>query len=80
MSRAMFVMMADNASSGLLSLCGETATAALPLSDHLRAFLAGGDAVAVAFKKLLASPANDGSGVAAAFKFARKLALKIIDV
>ena len=36
-----------------------TVTAALALANHLHAFLAGGDAVTVAFEHFLGNPAHD---------------------
>lgn len=73
-------MIADNSSSGLLSLCGETASAALPLSDHLRAFLAGGDAVSVAFEDFLRNPSDDGCGVLGSVELLQELLFELFDI
>ena len=73
-------MMADNSSSGLESLCGETAAATLPLSDHLPAFLAGGDAVAVAFEDFLGNPPDEDIIVLGFVEFLSKLRFKLFDV
>jgi len=43
----------DNPSLRLIGLGGETASAAFPLVDHLRAFLAGSDSVAVPIEDFL---------------------------
>jgi hypothetical protein len=76
----MFGMMADNASSGLKSLCGETATAALPLADHLSALLAGGDAVTVAFEDFLGNPSDDGRSVLGSLELLEELLFELFDI
>src|ERR1035441_2684474 len=80
LSKAMFVLMADNASSGLKSLCGKTATAALTLADHLSALLAGGDAVAVAFEDFLGDPSDDGRSVLGSLKLLHELLFELFDI
>jgi hypothetical protein len=72
--------MAGNAISGLERLCGETASAALPLTNHLRAFLAGGDAVAIAFEDFLGNPSDDGRRVLGALELLHKLLLELFDI
>ena len=70
--------MTDNAGSRLLSLLRERLSA-LSLADYLAAFLAGGNAVPVAFEHFLGNPANDGSGVVSAiFKLCGKFRLKLL--
>ena len=54
--------------SRLLRLSGDTATAALSLSVHLRAITAGGDTVSIAAREFLAGPSDDGRGVLAALE------------
>src|SRR5437870_2209867 len=46
----------------LLRLSGDTATAALSCSPHLRTIAAGGDAIAIAGREFLAGPSHDGRG------------------
>jgi len=72
--------MADNSSSGLESLCGETATAALPLANHLHALLAGGDAVAAAFEDLLGNPSDDGRRILGSLELVDELLFELFDI
>ena len=64
----------------LFSLCGKTAPAAFALTDHLRAFLAGSDTVAVAFEDFLGNPADDGRGVLGAVELLCELDFELFDV
>ena len=76
----MFDIMADNSSSGLLSLCGKAAAAALTLADHLGPFLAGGDSVAIAFEDFLRDPSDDGRGILAPLELLHELLFELFDV
>lgn len=58
----------------------ESAPAALALTDYLLAFLAGGNAVAVAFENLLGNPADDGRFVLSPVELLQKLRFKLVDV
>ena len=73
-------MMADNQALGLEGLFGETAAAALSLALHRLAFLAGGDAVPVAFEDLLGNPSDDGFRGLVAVELLHKLRFKVFDV
>lgn len=64
----------------LLRFSERTASAALPLADHLHAFLACGDTVAIAFEDFLRSPADDGRGVLGAVELFGKLDFELFDV
>jgi len=61
-------------------LCGEAAAAALPLANHRCAFLAGGDAVSVAFEHLFGYPADDGRRVLGALELLHELLFELFDV
>ena len=71
---------ADNRGRSLLGLAERTATAALSFADHLRALLACGNPVAVAFEHFLGDPADDGVRVFRAVKLLSKLRFELFDV
>lgn len=73
-------MMADNSSSGLLSLRGEAGSSALSLADHLGPFLAGGDAVSVAREDLLGCPPHDGGRILGALELLYELLFELFDI
>jgi len=74
------VVLAHNAGSGLLGLCGEAAAAARTLPDHLGTLLPGGDAVSVAFEDFLGNPPHDGCGILATLEPFDELLFELLDV
>lgn len=73
-------MLADNASSRLLSLLWEVRSAALTLALHLHAFLACGDAVPIAFENPLGNPAEKRRIIVLAVEPCKELGLELLDV
>jgi hypothetical protein len=73
-------MMAGNQALRLEGLFGKTATAALSLPLHRLAFLAGGDAVPVAFEDFLGNPPSDGCRILVAVELLHQLRFKVFDV
>jgi len=71
--------MADNSSPGLEGLGGETTSAALPLANHLCAFLAGGDSVSVALENFLRDPSDDGCRVLGSLELLDELLFELFD-
>jgi len=71
--------MADNPSPGLLGLCGEAFASALTLADQLGAFLAGGDAVPVAFEDFLGCPSDDGCRILGSLELLHELLFELFD-
>jgi hypothetical protein len=59
---------------------GRSPTARLALTLHLRAVLAGGDAVPIAFEDFLGNPADDRRFVFRAVELLQKLGFKLLDV
>ena len=57
---------------------GNGRTAALSLADHFGPFLAGGDAVAIAFEDFLRDPSNDGCGILAPFELLLELGFELL--
>jgi hypothetical protein len=70
---------ADNARRSF-GLAQRTAAAGLALADHLRAFLASGDAVAIALKYLLGDPADDGRRVFGTVELLGEFRFEVCDV
>ncbi len=72
--------MADNNTKRLLGVAERIASAALALANHLNAFLACGDAVAVTFEDFFGNPSHDGFGRLIAEKPLCKLRFKLLNV